>query len=120
MSQRCDDLDTSDAAIALTAEERAEELAFDIGTATGLMGRAEVARAVLPVLSLDLLVRECQRRGHQVCLHEICGVTKRSAPGESLTEDMGGRFRYDRLPPGYPPLADGDEELPFGGEDRRE
>jgi hypothetical protein len=61
----------------------------------------EQQRAMLRTVSLDLLVQECARRGHQVCLHTIC------------------RLAVDRLPPGYPPLAD--DDITFNAEaDRRE
>lgn len=89
--------DMTEEEIALTPEEKAEELAFDIGTAYSLLSNVQVARAALAFVSLDLLVLELQRRGHQVCLHTICGLGKR-----------------DALPLGYPPLADYDDEsLPF-------
>lgn len=119
-------IDTSDEAIALTPEERAEELAFDIGTAYDLLTDARIARAALTFISLDLIVQECARRGHQVCLHQVCRLTKQKVIAwhdEPLTEetlpfDAERTVRLSSLPPGYPPLAD-EDALPFDGEDRR-
>lgn len=55
--------DPTDAAIALTPEERAEELAFDISTAKSLMRDVRVAREALPGVSDNALLAECERRG---------------------------------------------------------
>lgn len=86
----------ADEDIRLTPEEQAEELAWNIGTAYDLLTNVHAARAALTFVSLDLIVQECARRGHQVCLHTIC------------------RLRRDALPVGYPPLAD--DDLPFNAE----
>lgn len=85
------DLDEEDISIV-----RAANLAFDIGTVQSMLTDAAIARAALTFISLDLIVQECARRGHQVCLHTIC------------------RLRRDALPVGYPPLAD--DDLPFNAE----
>ncbi len=61
---------------------------------------ADLHRQLLRTVDWDLIVQECARRGHQVCLHQIC------------------RFSTDRPPSGYPPL--GDDDLPFdAGKDTR-
>jgi hypothetical protein len=61
----------------------------------------DMQRDFLRGIHFDLLIQEVERRGHQVCLHTIC------------------RFSRDRLPTGWPPLAD-EEGLPFdASEDTR-
>lgn len=80
----------ADEDIRLTPEEQAEELAWNIGTAYDLLTNVQVARAALTFVSLDLIVQECARRGHQVCLHQICRLTKRQVTAwhdEPLTEE---------------------------------
>lgn len=61
---------------------------------------AVVHGVLLRAMDWNLILAEVERRGHQVCLHQIC------------------KFSADRPPAGYPPPADAD--LPFdAGEDRR-
>jgi hypothetical protein len=61
-------------------------------------GRAAEHRALLRTIPMDLLEQEIYRRGRIVCVASRC--------------------RYgDRLPPGYPPLAD--DDVPFDGKDTR-
>lgn len=38
--------------------------------------RTHQAYELLRTVPLDLLVRECNRRGHQVCLHQLCRLTQ--------------------------------------------
>ena len=49
-------------------------------------------RPLLRMLSFDLLVQEVERRGWRVCVAPQC--------------------RYDVLPAAYPPMGDGDVEMP--------
>jgi hypothetical protein len=67
-----------------------------VSIATADVTLTDMQRDFLRAISFDLLIQEVERRGHQVCLHQIC------------------RFSRDRLPTGWPPLADGD--LPFDAE----
>lgn len=46
------------------------------------MTKAERERAMLAAIPLDLIIQECARRGHQVCLHQVS-----SWHDEPLTEE---------------------------------